>query len=666
MKRIIPWLILKLNSILANQIEITPYENKKLLTKEDLVTIRSTPNINKPNNKRNIIFVDQENLQKNYSLNIENNDQILGTTLDKENRDTKQINSASVLFGLKKQDLLRKNNLNNVSNIFNNALDDNAAHKLNGDNMDLRGLGGFSEIANNVKVTKKQLYQILKDFKTELMTKERKNNSVSKFLYDEGVLEDIENGKSINKSDLQNIIKKYQFVLEREQDNNSHKFQEKPNTPKTYEEITVAYKKYMDEASQFYNMLSYFYSNNKEMYEKITNEISSQLEDQLLEKHKILHIKYPHLKNATHFLKLNAKDMSEFQATPTQDMKHSLSKAQLGFNPKKIEPLKLTLDSPSFNSRSIKLDPINFDDKKKNRTVKSILRGSKAIATDFDFDQPIKKKEEKTPLEFEISEENKIHFNLQETRIIPKKPRREYIAKRYGISITKSDYLKLKTNNELSDAIMEFFISFLKEKQKQFTPEYMEKHDLNILVFYPSFFKELVDDNFETLNINYDKVRALTLEYSGENKTIFDRFDKILFLIKKNIFHFMLVLVICKDKKIYLYDTEKKNLKSPINNPILYNLSQYIEKEVYDKSMVYADLHRWQFMYGDVKKHDDYKESAFIIGKIIYNIYHGSWTSLFSTEEINEFREKLIKLITEIGITKDQQGELGDLTTLQL
>ena len=738
MKRIIPWLILKLNSIVANQLELTPNQNEKLLIKEDVFISESISNLNNLNNNKNnkIAFPTHVSLKKRNSLQFEENGQQLGKTptikLNKENSIIKQNNSFAKVIGSKKQDQRGRRSSINISTIINNNEFNNGDYQTpipSVDDIDLRGLNDPIDFGNNAKVSKKQLYQILKDFKNDLLTKQKKNNnSVTQFLSSEGIIEDLDNGKAFSKKDLQNIIKRYQFLLELDCDKNLDKFKEKPSTPKIYEEIAFAYKKYMEEASQLYNILGYFYIKNADIYEKITHEISSQIEDQLLEKYKILYIKYPHLKNATHFLQLNAKNLQNIGVPEIKQQ--SSTKAQSAMYSKKLEPIKIapnsvkniievgisTLISKSSIPRSIKLQPINFELKKKVRKVKSMPRRSTTASPEYDFEQPMQKKDKKILSELEIYEDNiieleppmkeeekekfselksseeripefekptkekenkrpsglervdehTIDMNLQEAGISPKKHKSEYIAKRYGISITKNEYMKLNTSNELNDTIMEFFIEFLKEKQKQVTSDYIQKHDLKILFFDPSFFRDLVDDDFESLNIYYDRVEALTSEYSGVNQTIFHQFNKILFLIKKNTSHYMLVLIDCKDRKIYLFDTEKKNLKSPINNPILHNFSQYIEKEIYNKSTKNADLHKWQFMYGDVKKHDDYKDSAFIMAKIIYNIYDGIWKTIFSPEDIDEFREKLIKLIIEIGVTKDLEGELGDLTVLSL
>jgi len=112
---------------------------------------------------------------------------------------------------------------------------------------------------------------------------------------------------------------------------------------------------------------------------------------------------------------------------------------------------------------------------------------------------------------------------------------------------------------------------------------------------------------------------------------------------------------------VVLYDSEYNTERSPINHPILFNIAQYIEREIFDKTFQAANLHKWQFIYADVKKQTDYKDSAIISSKIMHNICQGSYNSFFSEKEIAEFKKKLISLLLTIGITEDYEDEFGSL-----
>jgi len=62
----------------------------------------------------------------------------------------------------------------------------------------------------------------------------------------------------------------------------------------------------------------------------------------------------------------------------------------------------------------------------------------------------------------------------------------------------------------------------------------------------------------------------------------------------------------------------------------------------------------------------DFKESGLIVGKIMHNLYNGSFNAIFNESELADFKNKLIALILNIGITNDLQGELGNLEAFPL
>ena len=130
--------------------------------------------------------------------------------------------------------------------------------------------------------------------------------------------------------------------------------------------------------------------------------------------------------------------------------------------------------------------------------------------------------------------------------------------------------------------------------------------------------------------------------------------------------YWSLVYIDNDDKKAILYDTRRTKEKSPINNPLLYNISQYMNQESQDKANMAINLTKWQFSYGDIMKTDDTELSGLIMLKLAHNIHKGSLNGHFTDKEIKQFHTQLIDLILRIGITSNKKGELGSIERFSL
>lgn len=162
--------------------------------------------------------------------------------------------------------------------------------------------------------------------------------------------------------------------------------------------------------------------------------------------------------------------------------------------------------------------------------------------------------------------------------------KKQIIAKRYGIQIERDQYQYFKTSDKISNNIVSFYLSYLKEKQEYQTSEYLSKFKVRNYYFGPDFYNLLTDHNPLSLKINYENVKEWTRGQGGFGRSIFDFYDKILFVVRVREDYWALVCIDMDDRSAILYDTRQSREKSPINNPILYNISQYMSYESQDKA----------------------------------------------------------------------------------
>ena len=241
----------------------------------------------------------------------------------------------------------------------------------------------------------------------------------------------------------------------------------------------------------------------------------------------------------------------------------------------------------------------------------------------------------------------------------PEKMQRDVIAKRYGADILRYEFTALQMEGKLAHNVIVFFLGFLQERQDLRRSQGESGSDRKILSLGPQFYNQLTHNNLFQNLIDYEKVKGVTTIYNGQGNTIFDVFQNILLITKANPDNYELVNIDNVEKRIYLYSPTGKSEQSPINNPILSNISQYIEMEYNNKSQLTMNLAKWRFTYGEVNKVQTLRDSGLMVLKMIHSIYNGALETNSSREELVAFKKNLVYLIENIGVTENEKKDLA-------
>jgi len=444
---------------------------------------------------------------------------------------------------------------------------------------------------------------------------ESKISDAQKILDEENLFEDSNiSREELSKSQLKKILKKAEKLQELKGKVETG-FQESQNEDMSPEEYQQKYLEYANNMNEFHNMLVYFQQNNPSLYQKIAGELTDQMENTLLARFNLLHVK--HRPN----LGIPSDLISEYTAA-----------SRFG---RKLPPLS-ALQPGQFNAG----------------IRESIVSKSQDVRTFYSKKDSI------------ILDKPRKITDLRSPPLVS--PKREIVAKRYGVDIFFDEFNSFREKGILPKSIIVFFFGFLQEKQEQIPNEELLATGQRILSLGPQFYERLTNNKPFSTNINYDKIKDITRQYQGIGNVIFDVFDKLAIVIKSDIGSFMLVYINTLEKKIILFDPCGNIEQSPVNNPVLFNISQFIEMEYQNKALQTINLAKWRFAYGDITRLKDPKESGLLILKLVHNIYNGSLNSHMTSQELAGFKNKLLTLIGHIGITKNKKKELGSLNKYQL
>ena len=214
---------------------------------------------------------------------------------------------------------------------------------------------------------------------------------------------------------------------------------------------------------------------------------------------------------------------------------------------------------------------------------------------------------------------------------------------------------------------MNYFMYFLQEKSSYLSREKLKKLGIRSLFYPVDFYKTLTRGDHDTIALNMEDIKKFTNIYSKTNNTIFDVFDQLYIPIvtKHKIYSFAIISL--KESKFYYYECSGEKLADiAFNNKILINLSKYIQKEYGDRVGKFLDLFKWDFAYGNFKKIDDISLTGLNVCRGIYLQSSGNLNINGSVKQLMDFKNKMVKLIFEIGITNDLPGDLTDFKNLPL
>ena len=591
-KSLIPWLVLKTHTqgkvLSMNDIQ-SPSEKK---IEPNSITSLATPN------------------------NNNNNNRLLGSLLSKRNSNKTEPNSINESFNLV-NNLTNNNDLSSPPSRSSNQSLRKTTMSINSGISQIKKKESEESDKGNIKIKKSKLADMLKEIKEEVQA-ESKISDAQKILDDENLFNDPNvSREEITKSQLKKILKKAEKLqnLRNEVEKNPKDNQSEILSPEEYHQ---KYLEYANNMNEFHNMLVFFQQNNPDLYQKIAGELTDQMENKLLARFGLLHVKQ---RSTT-----NYGFPSDLRSEQTPASRYG----------RKLPPLS-ALQAGQFNAGL-------------NR--ESVISKSQDIRT-------LHNKKDSM-----IVERPRKITELRNPPLIS--PKREIVAKRYGVDIFLDEFNSFKEKGVLPKSIIVFFFGFLQEKQEQIPQHELLATGQRILSLGPQFYERLTNNKPNNTNINYANIKDITRQYQGVGNVIFDVFDKIAIVVKSDIGSFMLVYINTLEKKIILFDPCGNIEQSPVNNPVLFNISQFMEMEYNDKAKQTINLAKWRFAYGDITRLKDPKDSGLLIIKLVHSIYNGHIDSHAGTQELIYFKNQLLTLVGHIGVTNNKKKELGSLSKYPL
>lgn len=594
---------------------------------------------------------------------------------------------------------------------------------------------------DRIRLKRSDLLQMMNNLKKEILKNERivddDEGDISQFLENEGMFGGGKQKEAFQKEEVEGLLHKFRMMEEAKRGEKVKKTKEQEDQL-TFEQWAKRYQEYMNEANEFYNMLNYFYMFNPHLYEKVTEELTNQIEDQLLEKYQLKHVKYPQFRKDVKF-------------SPSQSMEHKFPQSKGLSDTRKSLSGKISLDPIGFNrfdgevpnsrnksgsargsqilqskpSGGSKIDPPSnhvqssqtvlaqrdsmmgapgSKHSKDNSMRASNNNASNPLLMISDQGSSLKHGEDnKADAEHEMQgrlsdtfqEELKkgrrkghILAGMKPNESIEKNSgnitnegnnskqhhksllspqaidntKNEVITKRYGVNVRRSEIRALKKENSVSVNIIDMLGCFLQEKLeiRAQNPK-LKATTVDFHYLDTGFYEKLTKGNPESKEIDYNEVRSYSSELKGTNMAIFEKYGIVVISIVLKLHHYALVCVEGAQKKVTLFDTGPKLERSPMNNQILINISKYIDKEYEKNARKRVNLLKWQFVYGNVMHHRDYKESGIIIAKLMHTISKGGFSGIYDSEKLEAFKIQLLTVLLKIGITKNEQAELGNL-----
>ncbi|KAL4505146.1 hypothetical protein ABPG72_016213 [Tetrahymena utriculariae] len=242
------------------------------------------------------------------------------------------------------------------------------------------------------------------------------------------------------------------------------------------------------------------------------------------------------------------------------------------------------------------------------------------------------------------------------------------ICQRYEKTITEGDIIKLRSGNILTEDGLNFFIKYLEERQgSQFYIYQLNQKEfpkgMKILYLSSSFYKYFTKENpLQQDNLDFKCVRHYMKPYTGQNNTIFDKFDKIFIpiLLSLNEIHLVIINLNKKELSLYMTSNFAGHPLEAVNNPILQNIMRFIQKELYEKKIQNLNFLNWEhkYVYLEETFTQKFKQSILNTAFIINMLSKQKEYQNFSQQEYSSFTQRLIKLFYEIGITKNKKNEL--------
>lgn len=354
----------------------------------------------------------------------------------------------------------------------------------------------FGSKKGRIKLRKSDIMNMVNDLreeiedsdtsKTESSIHVKAGKTITKFLKEEGAFKKSKSKELFNKAELENLLERFKIKHNLDVPPDP-KEKEDENEELTFEQYAKKYQEYLQEANEFHNMLNYFNMFNPALYEKVTIELTNQIEDKLLSKHNLMHVKYPHLQSAnkrlkitqsTPHLQVNASFTDPLQKDRNQNRFDDSKEPGSARLHNRLEPLsRLQSNNVSFQhsgQRSLKSTSSQFSGIRSSVgfNVNNSMNMSHGIVKNIKpkYLDPIS--EGHLPKNQDLSTnmgEQKRDYVIDNDQYNQKKKSKqrssnEIVARRYHISIDKNELKDLKKNGFVTKNILNFFGYYMQEK----------------------------------------------------------------------------------------------------------------------------------------------------------------------------------------------------------
>lgn len=241
---------------------------------------------------------------------------------------------------------------------------------------------------------------------------------------------------------------------------------------------------------------------------------------------------------------------------------------------------------------------------------------------------------------------------------------KQFKSEKNGAKIFGDDLGSLQSGT-VTENMISYFVRYVEDKQSNMKEGILSKYQLKAYFFTTDFYRTLIGNKLDKkyFATHFDRVRHMTNQYKGENKTIFDQFQKVIIPVVEfynedsSRLLFKLIVIDCIKKEIILY-----NPQSPINPDVaalklakddkqISAIASYVEQEYYDKCYFNEDVHgKWRLTLADCSQTADISMSGLYVCLYIYTILKGQKQPFFKSSEITKFHRKLKSMVRNLKI----------------
>lgn len=240
------------------------------------------------------------------------------------------------------------------------------------------------------------------------------------------------------------------------------------------------------------------------------------------------------------------------------------------------------------------------------------------------------------------------------------KPIKEIIT-RYGVRLTTEDMATLEDGYPVGANIMNYYMRAVEAKYLEYLYESpVPNTNLERIMFMDSdFFSELTMDDLSSPVSYYENVAVHTSAYSTPGHLIFEEFDRILFIVNKSGYHWVLAEIFCKkDQKekleqinFHIYDSMARStgkILNPTKDQVSFHLFNFALKEASKKGAdekIIDLIKSASLIYQHAPQQQDGSNCGVFVSRYIQHIAAGDFELKFDSHTMNAFRKEMRRVI---------------------